>query len=286
MPVDTSRFHSIYDAVTADLRNYLWEEHTASPSRLSTQEMAWFEFLIYHFQREYKSWPQSAEPRVITYLDTAEKCGADLKLAAHVFLHVAYDLPRMICLSFEQYGGMDPGWRGVFVRPGPRFLRVFQQQMRDGTFGMLGRLVGQLDAAQALGYWLIALRSVAWIHAETLHDIQRSRGYQLLHVHRRMIDAMNTSLNEARKKPWVLGIERLNNPHLTAGVPLFGAAFTWEQVVGGAIGAGVVAAGALGFRRHRVTSSIDVLGALTYRGMVRALDPGRFEIDGPAPQLA
>lgn len=286
MPPDISRFQSIYDAVTLDLREYLREEHTATPSRLSADEAEWFDFLIVTFQSEYRRWERSTHPDIIKYLQTAESCNRDLKLAAHVFLHVAYDLPRIIQCSFSRFPGMETRGRGVFVRPGPRFLRVFQDQMRDGTFGVVGRLVGQLDAARALGYWLIALRSVAWIHAEMLDDLSRHSPYEFARVPSRMIAALTAALEGAKKKSWVLGIERMNNPSLSAGVPLLGAVMTWEQIAGGAIGAGIVAAGAFGFQRHLVTSSIDVFGALTHRGMVRAIDPQRFESEGRVPEPA
>src|SRR6478752_8785561 len=166
----TDRFFEIYGAVTLDLLAYVDEEVKAK--RLSSYERDWFiEGLVKGFIGEYKTWSVPSNPDIDRYLDRFERSNSDLRLAAHVFLHVAYDLPRVICQSFDAYPSVRASGRSAFVRPGPRFLKQFLQQMRKGAFGWTARLVGRVDAAQALGYWLVALRSVAWIHGEVLADL-------------------------------------------------------------------------------------------------------------------
>src|SRR5688572_24553580 len=148
---DTRRFEAIYRAVTGDLT--MWVAEEAAAGRLTRVEQQWFEQqLIPGFLAEYTRWP-AAVGDIKKYLDAfdAPRVHGDLRLAAHVFLHIAYDLPRVIANTFVAPQRFDPHLgRAVFIRPGPRFLKVFLNEMRRGHFGWIARVGSRWDAAQML----------------------------------------------------------------------------------------------------------------------------------------
>ena len=96
------RFDRIYGAVTHDLSDYLDEE--LRDGRLNTYERDWFQRgLIQGFIDEYKTWSNPPNADIGSYLSRFERHPhSDLQLAAHVFLHVGYDLPRVLEDNLER----------------------------------------------------------------------------------------------------------------------------------------------------------------------------------------
>ncbi|HWI16204.1 MAG TPA: hypothetical protein VNT81_00545 [Vicinamibacterales bacterium] len=272
---NTKRFGRIYEEVTADLLSYLAELELKG--EIDHREIDWFKNgLIAGFEAEYQSWSAPADPRIAAYLAAFDKWSVnrDLRLAAHVYLHVAYDLPRVIANSFSAYWDMRRGnGPRLFVRPGPRFLRIFHDNMRRGVFGVTGKIAGRFDAAQTLGYWIVALRSVAWIHGDLLTEF--GGGQARMDIESDMADGLLAAATEALDYPWLFGIHNFDNSELIGQAPLGGLIEVGadSSTITIAASAALAAAGIAAVRRRRALSAIEVLGALTYRNMGRAINP-------------
>jgi hypothetical protein len=274
--IQSDRFEALYDRVTQSLEDYVTLEEKAG--NLPPAHALWFRDLIQGFQNEFRLWPSYANNDQARYLQLFEAPGVDpqLRLAAHAFLHIAYDLPRVISRTIGNPGfPLRSQYRTIFVRPGGLFLKAFVSHARAGEFGFLGRLLGRFEPVRMLAYWVIALRSVAWIHAEILADA----GGNSVVLERRMAQALLAAGHEAIRHSWIWGVSELDNRDLLAVAPL-----SLEQIApkvetallalfGALIGAFLV----LLFlnrrgRRQRVTAQIDALGALVYRYTVRAMN--------------
>lgn len=169
-------FDKLYKEVTEALRSYVQEGR--SKGEISNQEKLWFEALIKGFQNEFDAWPGYKNNHPYRYLElfSPSHVSPTLRLAAHAFLHVAYDLPRVIADNLDP-GNLQqrPRLRSLFLRPAPLFRQVFTEQLRAGLFGTVLRPVGYLKSVEIIAYWVLCLRSVAWIHAETLIDSPQGR---------------------------------------------------------------------------------------------------------------
>lgn len=234
---DTGRFDELYGAVTRDLM--LWVGDEFKETRLDMRQAHWFlAELIPGFETEYTNWPHlTGDLRTyLTHFD-APRVHADLRLAAHVFLHIAYDLPRVIANTIDADPSVRSWGRAPFVRPNPRFLKVFLREMRSGRFGVAARLASQWDAAQMLGYWVIALRSVAWIHGEILADA--TGGLRPI-LEDRMARGLCEAGQLARQHRWLFGVDRLDSARLSSAVP-FGAFVNGDVLLGAAAIAGTAA---------------------------------------------
>ena len=269
---NTDRFNELYGQVTKDL--ITWVDEEAQAGRLDQMQATWFlGELIPGFEAEFRAWG-TAKGDVATYLWAFDRPSvhSDLRLAAHVFLHIAYDLPRVIANSIASNPSVTNWGRAAFVRPGPRFLKVFLKEMRSGKFGLVAKLSSRWDAAQMLGYWVIALRSVAWIHGEILAD---PSGGPRPALEQRMAQAMQEAGALALQHRWLWGVENLDNARLTSALP-FGAAISAQTV--GTIAAAAAAAAVLGGlwqarRQRRIIAAIDVFGAMVHQRMLRAVSP-------------
>src|SRR5262245_11896608 len=88
---ETRPFRLLYDEVT--------ELMQLQSEGLEGKERLWFESLIQGFQTEYEAWPK--KPHVIRYLIRLRGSWQLLRVMAHTFLHIAYDLPRVIADSLR-----------------------------------------------------------------------------------------------------------------------------------------------------------------------------------------
>lgn len=164
-------FDRLYNEVTRALLNFVYEGR--AKGAITSIEQRWFEQLILGFDAEFHAWDHPSNPDIRSYLALFESRGvsAALRLAAHAFLHVAYDLPRVIADNLSAYQPPQRiRLRSLFLRPAPLFRQVFMEQLRKGFIGKIRRPFAYLKPAEIAGYWLLSLRSVAWIHAETLAD--------------------------------------------------------------------------------------------------------------------
>jgi len=167
--------------------------------------------------------------------------------------------------------------RRVFLRPAPRFLKTFLESMSHGDIGWWARPFGHMRPLRALAFWMIALRSTAWIQAETLADLGMTT---------RLQDAMATELNraldEATEHAWLFGVVELDNSQMLQAVPIAGIGVGTGAFLAGSLGAmlGVLLGAGLAYsamvraeRARREEAQIEVFGALVHRAMVRVMDP-------------
>jgi hypothetical protein len=280
MPLlQTQEFASLYARVTADLKRHLDSEQQSG--RLSPADRVWFDSLIVGFDAEFQRWPTYTTGPVFEYLDLFEsrRASPHLRLAAHAFLHIAYDLPRVISATLQlQPAYTRESMRIAFLRPGPVLLKVFLAHARDGQLGLFARLLGRLEPARAIAFWVLALRSIAWVQAEVVAD----RG-GCAQCERNMAVLLLKAGREAIAHRWVLGVSELDNSRLFQLVPAAGGGGFAGGVVGALIGSALTIAVVLWLmgqraERNHAAGQIAVLGALVYSAMLRSSDPG-FQAD-------
>lgn len=272
-PFHTQDFAGLYDRVTKTLREHLVTE--LGVGALAPPDLAWFEDLIVQFDIEFHHWNSYGPSPIRTYLTLFEdpRVSRYLRLAAHAYLHIAYDLPRVISTTLLRAPGSRDSKRRAFLRPGPVFLKAFLMHARAGGFGGPGRIIGRFKPVQMLAYWVIALRTVAWVHAEILADRGGPAGLEAT-----MATELVNAAEEAIAYPWVLGVVELDNSRLFQVMPASVTTGLLSGAVSGLVSAILALLAVLWFRQRRrevdtVTAQIDVLGALVYRAMVRSLDP-------------
>jgi hypothetical protein len=283
----TQRFDDLYRLVTEALLDYL----RAPPpgTTLTGADRTWFKTLIGGFQAEYAKWslPVHPEPEIQAYLDRLDDASvySDVRLAGHVFLHVAYDLPRVVADTLAP-ASADRSHQGqVFVQPGPLFSQVFMDFTKGGGLGVLGRIFGRVDAMRIMAFWVLALRTTAWIHAGVLADANPA---DRTDFERRMGQALNEAVTEALTSTWILGIPELDNAQLLQVAP----AGLVDQLTSYRLPEITIAvlalftAGLVARRRQRVLATIEVLGALVNSRVQRALRAQAEGEAGPATRRA
>lgn len=261
VPAEYRDFARLYDSVTDALVRYV--NKGLAETRISQPQADWFWWLIEKFAEEFQSWDSAPAP-IRHYLDLFNHdVSRRVRLSAHAFLHVAYDLPRVIARTLRRIPRGDRlVYRSLFLRPAPLFRRVFVEQARHGYLGLLARPLGYLKAAEILSYWLLSLRSVAWIQAESLAD--SAHWVAMEHELARAID---------RAGEHACGrIEKLDNSRLfQAASPLLVAAHHPEATAAAALGLGALLAAALTrARNERVAKRIAYFGACVHMELAKA----------------
>jgi hypothetical protein len=275
-------FLSLYDDVTVALRSFV--RAGLKHGSMTKDEQLWFEQLIGGFDGKFKDWPNAKRGTAIgeyLRLFDARRVSKPLRVAGHAFLHVAYDLPRVIADSLNSRPATDrPRLRSLFLMPGPVFRERFMAQARAGTFGVLLRPVGHLRPAEILAYWLLSLRSVAWIHAETLAD---SGGLRPT-----LESQLADGLLEAGKAGTTGSIAELDNHTLFRSMSVL-TPVAEHPVIAGVIGAGVIAvilASATRARNQAIANRIAYLGGRIYIEATKALHGGENAPPPERPVLA
>lgn len=161
----TRPFRLLYDHVTEELKAY-------AASLPDEREVAWFNELIDGFQREYELWSTSA--RVRRYLNAVQRhCKpAPLRVICFAYLHVVYDLPRVIARTLRTTPLPRQRTREVYAKAGPLLLSVFDRCHTDssiwGWYAALLRIIPtHFSVSRVLAYWVLAHRAASWIKAET-----------------------------------------------------------------------------------------------------------------------
>jgi len=224
-PEATLGFRHIYDDVTATFIKYIASARLAGIATLD--EEAWFTQLIVSFEEAFQQWPVTGNADIQQYLALFEAphVPRQLRLAGHVFLHVAYDLPRKIAQSFALYPLLNrESQRLIFLRPAPLLRDVFLRQAREGTLGFLARPLGYFKPLTILGYWVFALRCVAWMHAENLQLNPA--------LENDLASALLRSAQEALTEPWLFGVPTLDNNDLLTASPMLTRPAYWIAFVG------------------------------------------------------
>ena len=201
-------FAALYADVTVELTRFGSEAHGLG--QITTDELNWWLDVMQRFTLEFCRWGNPPQAPVDEYLSIFEgRASRSMRLAAHAFLHVGYDLPRAIADSLIASPLPRYRLRSIFVRPAPLFRQIFVRRAREGSFGLLARPLGYLKPAEILSYWLLSLRAVAWIHGESLADAP-ARGARELELARGLLDAGKA----ARAYRGILDVPALDNSTL------------------------------------------------------------------------
>jgi hypothetical protein len=277
MPYRTDNFHALYLDVTKTLWLYILTAWRLGDC--TTLERDWFLQLVVDFQVEFHAWP-GKYPDIKAYLELFEPAPFQLRLAGHAFLHVAFDLPRIIADSTSFSLRERARLRTLFLRPAPLFRQVFMDRAKRGKLGHLARPLGYFAPAEVLGYWLTSLRSVAWIHAEVLADVSVRRRQQIT------VDLGKALLESGRiamKPRWIglLNIPKLDNNDLFQVVPSFSTAPV-SLGLAAALGLGVTAAATVRARNELIARRVELLGERVYLETTKALRSDQ----GPDRELA
>ena len=169
----TKPFRNLYNLVTDELRTYA----AALPGGERGSDYIWFKYLIDGFEAEYQKWPTS--PHIRPYLTRVDQLKKASRLVLYAYLHIAYDLPRVLADSFSE--PHIPGrlrCKEIFATANYIFTEAFDVCSRSwSTFGVNSIPPTILKAlnrswftsfAQAFGSWPIMLRNEAWDLAQRL----------------------------------------------------------------------------------------------------------------------
>jgi hypothetical protein len=272
VPDEYRDFDRLYDSVTDELKKFVQEG--CDTKRISKSQEEWFQSLIDGFRKEFEAWQLAPSGSPLgRYLDLFNH-GASrrMRLSAHAFLHVAYDLPRVVACTLRKMPGESRiAYRSLFLRPAPLFRQVFLDQARQGRLGLLARPLGYLKVAEILSYWLLSLRSVAWIHAESLAD-----STNWVAMEHEFAEALVRAGKRAGGR-----IEKLDNSTLfRVASPLTVASQHPLTATAAVLGlAGLVAAALIRVRNERLAKRIAYFGACVYIEVAKAT----MTIEGKLP---
>lgn len=167
----TRPFWNVYSKVTDKLRSFI----------LARRDQAieeFLEFLIGGFYVEYEGWYKPGPAHgYFTFFRRARF--RSLGLVAHAYFHMGYDLPRTIADALAAIPSLNVFAKGrnqartTFLQLNPIFPEVFAEESRsyssNGIFGLIGRVV-PLSITKIPAYWVIQMRTVAWINGEMIAD--------------------------------------------------------------------------------------------------------------------
>lgn len=170
-------FSILYEKVEQYLTAYV--SNRKNPDRLSLQEKEWFTFLITNFRTEFSKW--EADLKLHHYLDYFRDGSNAYKTLGCAYLHIAYDLPRVIADSLKVQhsfaSGLDIGRaRGIYLQQAPAFFELIENHgTNKEVFGRFfsflnGIIPDRFSLVGVMGNWILALRTTAWVHAEILNS--------------------------------------------------------------------------------------------------------------------
>lgn len=177
----TRSFHSVYEFVTSAMRDY---------NKRNPSARLFLEYVIEMFFEEYLKWPD-AQFNTKQYLDDwdAKSTQPAYRLIGHAYLHIAWDLPRVIqsCFPFGVHGRFGISQRDAalhFRTTNGLFPEVLDKSFSDpkivGKFALASRFIE--ERSRLLNYallWMLEIRSDAWmlgvLLGETADPTQRAR---------------------------------------------------------------------------------------------------------------
>jgi len=275
-PTFFTPFDITYQVVTDRMR--------AVASELNADEQDWVATLINEFQAERALWHNKQE--LTGYGNSCTRLRVRLlQLAACAYLHVAYDLPRLIA---DNWPGLDEWSEGpnefraeqLYFRLGSAFPYAVTTVAGDrkvlGLPSFVWRIAPgglRLSATYGVSHWVGHLRMAAWIHARRLaHEPHlRERREQL------MLIAMTAALaHVSNLRPWTAGLLYPPNLGAMAVLPLSLAELDQAWVGAAAASMMLLSAGtliALGFRRElELRSFVDAFGQRVYEYTAAAIE--------------
>lgn len=174
-------FRGLYNRVTEAMEEYRDRDLTNAHA-----ERRWLTDLIVGFENRYQRWGHAPTKReggeVISAL-LAEDAGRLARMCGFAYLHVCLDLPVVISRSLPRQGigpkhDLSIGEaRKLYLALGPILETVYEKYIESrnwlSVFGLL-RGAAWIDrrAIRALGYWVIMLRTAAWLHADSHREAQ------------------------------------------------------------------------------------------------------------------
>ena len=276
-------FEKLYSAITKDLD--VFREEALSKKEINQIESDWFKAIVQGFTNEYNKWPTTNEAHIRKYLDLYNNTSSRiLRVSSHAFLHVAYDLPRVLADNMNIKGTNRIRLRNLFLRPTPLFRQTFSRHVKDGGLGFIFRPFGATPPVEMLAYWVIALRSVAWIHAEILADNPRSRK----HYEANLAQALFKAGDEAYGKFWIFGIPHMEVSKLFQVAPV---QLIQEKMTFLLLGVIIILIGGGWIRTNNLTARLNVFGENVYRETTKNIlkgidDPeSKNYINKPKPKL-
>ena len=294
----TADFAELYQAVTRHIASAM----VYVQSHYSTYNLPveWLTYLTRAFEQQFGDWPDDG--RLGAYLDGLESWQGKsvhpaIRLAGHVYLHIGYDLPRSIAVTLgADRGAMHvPGGSATLMSPAPvavahadraaarmLFLQATpafeaallshdgHKVLRRAGFPMMWlRIFGakrQQAVLEAMSQWAIALRGIAWMHAETLADVPESM--QQHHVERLLV-TMQEAQDAITQRTRLMDIRVFQAPRLLQIAPVTLLVGDTVVTVVSIFLVIVAAVAVIAFtsrgRRERIAAAIDALGRETYR---------------------
>ena len=189
-----SDFATLYAAVARQMARFCDERVRAEA--VARDEADWFRQLLVDFEREFERWGgASAAPRVNDYLRRLDGEPRVVRLAGHVFLHIAFDLPRVLRASFvERPAIARHRMRGLFLMPAALLHLDAMRRTELARHDLRARLLGRIGGLRVLAQWVQALRTNAWLHAEIAHDA----GVAEARFEDALMDGLDAGLSAAR----------------------------------------------------------------------------------------
>lgn len=256
--------------------------------QINGREFDWYRYLIDAFLVEFDQWESPACHDISHYLTLFNRgrLPSAFRTAGHAFLHIGYDLPRVLANSmttppFDQIPRSR--LRTLFLWPAPMFRQVFLEQIKDGMFGALARPFGYVKPLEILAYWILALRSVAWIHGEILADAPVG---QRTSLEENLARSLLKAGLEARRASWLSGVPKLDNSRLfqLAWMPSTSIATSRERLQ--LLEAAVLTIGGVLFASHEyyrfAAERIRLLGEGFSAEASKAMASGEFPLDPPS----
>jgi hypothetical protein len=169
-------FDQTYSEVTAVMRR-------SADGFAATRERDWLTRLIKEFQNERDAWPTI--PSLAAYRDACARVRPRfLRLIVCAYLHISYDLPRVIA---DNWPGQDDWAAGPFEDRGEHIYFDLEPVFPDvlgqiagrwsvmGGYSVVLRFVSR-NLLRASSHWLLRLREAAWRHARTLSSSPTTSG--------------------------------------------------------------------------------------------------------------
>lgn len=223
MPLESqyfSPFDEIYRAVTERMRS-------RSQQLAVDSERNWLNHIIGDFQNERNVWLVS--PSLEAYRLQCERLRFRVvRLVASAFLHVSYDLPRVLADNWPAQGQWhagpsEPRGERLYFDLRSIFSDVLSTRARrpqvTGVFAPILWCV-PLKLIGNLVHWISHLREAAWRHGRTLSNLAPINRAD---TEQRMLQAMSIALREVNNLPWTFTLPE--PPNVVAGslaiVPAF-----------------------------------------------------------------
>jgi len=202
-------FDLLYHAVTAEIA-----ATTASNWRFSECD-AWIEVLVSRFWIERGTWPISPldkSPALTRdYFSAASHLRLGiLRITACAFLHISYDLPRVIASEWPGSGNWEHGpteteAEGAYTALESIFPVVATAAIKQRDIvGLPSLILGRIPYVliRIASCWIFRLRLAAWSHARVLQSAPNRPAIEI-----RMLRAMTAAINDVKNlAPWSVGL--------------------------------------------------------------------------------